>query len=162
LLHSGGAPLICGFSQRIQRPEFLRRTKHSGVGHEDIGYSYVVIRRGLRPDAAMTDIGRVGAIGKRVLEKEKAAAVPMKELQIHAEGLTAIPAPEVESFGPTTDIVYPGNALGHSELEAVFRKEAYQWPRLVFPPIKSSGHIILDSCTAEGLLVALVSTYFSN
>lgn len=110
----------------------------------------------------MTDIGRVGAIGKRVLEKEQAAAVPMKELQIHAEGSTAIPTADVEILAPITDIVYPGNTLGHSELEAVFRKEAYQWPRLVFPPLKRSGHIILDSCTAEGLLVALVSTYLSN
>ncbi len=65
LLRSGGAPITCGFSQRLQRPAFVRRTKHSAVGHEDIGYSYVIIRRGLRPDAVMTDIGRIGAIGSK-------------------------------------------------------------------------------------------------
>jgi len=37
-------------------------------------------------------------------------------------------------------------------LQGILRQEAYQWPRLVFRPMKKSGHIILDSCTAEGLL----------
>ena len=29
--------------------------------------------------------------------------------------------------------------------------DAYGWPRLVFPPLKRSGHIILDGCTKEGM-----------
>jgi hypothetical protein len=38
-----------------------------------------------------------------------------------------------------------------SELQAQLRGEAYRWPRLVFPPLKKSGHVILDACTAEGM-----------
>ncbi|KAF9486377.1 Rsm22-domain-containing protein [Pholiota conissans] len=155
LLHSGGAPLVCGFSQRLQRPGFIRRTKHSGVGHEDIGYSYVVIQRGIRPHAPISGLGRVGAIGKRALEKEQAAAVPMKELQLHTEGSEIVSTPEIEILSSVTDLVYPGNNLDHSELHAVLRKEAYQWPRLVFPPLKRSGHIILDSCTSKGKIMRL-------
>jgi hypothetical protein len=37
-----------------------------------------------------------------------------------------------------------------SDLEEVLRSEAYGWPRLVFPPLKKSGHIIIDACTREG------------
>jgi ribosomal protein RSM22 (predicted rRNA methylase) len=147
LLRSGGTPLICGFSQRLQRPTFLRRTKHSGVGHEDIHYSYVVLRRGPRPDLVNTSVGRIGGIGRRVLEKAK-GDLPMKELEIHDEGKPnstipisqESPAVNPESF----------EMIG-SELQAQLRKEAYRWPRLVFPPLKKSGHIILDACTADGM-----------
>lgn len=30
------------------------------------------------------------------------------------------------------------------------RLDAYNWPRMVFPPLKKSGHVIIDGCTAEG------------
>lgn len=37
-----------------------------------------------------------------------------------------------------------------ASIEGSLRKHAYHWPRLVFPPLKRSGHIILDSCTPSG------------
>jgi len=37
------------------------------------------------------------------------------------------------------------------DIEDSLRKHAYHWPRLVFPPLKRSGHIILDSCTSSGI-----------
>ena len=40
---------ICGFTARYHTPGFLRRTKHSDRGEENVGYSYVVVRRGVRP-----------------------------------------------------------------------------------------------------------------
>ncbi|KAG2184542.1 hypothetical protein INT43_000451, partial [Umbelopsis isabellina] len=39
----------CHFSQRVERPKFLMKTKHSKVNIEDAKYSYVVLRRGPRP-----------------------------------------------------------------------------------------------------------------
>ena len=101
----------------------------------------------------MTAIGRIGAIGKQVLRKEHDAAIPMKELKIHVEDSTSVPvaSPDIEILKPKTTIAYAGDNLEHSELQEILRKEAYSWPRLVFPPLKKSGHIVLDSCTAEGL-----------
>lgn len=40
---------VCGFTARYHTPTFLRRTKHSDRGEENVGYSYVVVRRGQRP-----------------------------------------------------------------------------------------------------------------
>ncbi|SPO21405.1 uncharacterized protein UTRI_00882 [Ustilago trichophora] len=40
---------ICAFTARYHTPTFLRRTKHSDKGEENVGYSYVVVRRGTRP-----------------------------------------------------------------------------------------------------------------
>ncbi|KAL9934135.1 hypothetical protein V8E36_007217 [Tilletia maclaganii] len=40
---------VCSFSQRVQVPTYLRKTKHSKRGEEDVRYCYVVVRRGRRP-----------------------------------------------------------------------------------------------------------------
>lgn len=47
-----------------------------------------------------------------------------------------------------------------SNLEEALRSEAYGWPRLVFPPLKKSGHIIIDACTREGSCPAPIPTVF--
>ncbi|KLO20780.1 Rsm22-domain-containing protein [Schizopora paradoxa] len=110
LLNACHERLVCSFSQRLQRPAFIRKTKNVRAGHEDVGYSYVVIRRGRRPEVA-TDI-----------EDDK---VTSSDTEIGA------------SF------------------DEQIRNEAFSWPRLVFPPIKNSGHVILDSCTPEGKIMRL-------
>jgi len=35
-------------------------------------------------------------------------------------------------------------------LEEEIRAGSYYWPRIIYPPLKRSGHIILDTCTKEG------------
>lgn len=109
-------------------------------------YSYVVLRRGSRPDSVNTSVGRTGGIGKRVIEKAK-KELPLKELEIHEEGFNSMISISQELPAPTSSDV----ELTDSELQSQLRREAYQWPRLVFPPLKKSGHIILDACTAEGV-----------
>jgi ribosomal protein RSM22 (predicted rRNA methylase) len=174
LLHAGSQRLVCGFSQRLQRPTFVRKTKHSGVGHEDVGYSYVVIRRGPRPDTLPVDapiIGRLGAVGKREVEKEmlkaeEAARPPMHELvesrsdDAHHDPMLyrrAQHAPVESSTEPST---MRKDAL---EVQETLRQEAYTWPRLVFPPLKRSGHVIIDVChpnSESGPLVSVFRTKF--
>jgi ribosomal protein RSM22 (predicted rRNA methylase) len=122
------------------------------VGHEDIEYSYIVIRRGPRPSPATTSYGRTGDIGKRALDQEALSQVPVKELQLHHEyevtpAAAGVPAPATVK---TVGIEEPLEPRSPTDLEAALRLEAYSWPRLVFPPLKKSGHIILDGCTAEG------------
>ncbi|GBE77480.1 Rsm22-cox11 tandem protein 2, mitochondrial [Sparassis crispa] len=164
LYHPGSSKLVCGFSQRLQRPDFVRKTKHSGVGHEDSGYSYVVIRRGSRPAAATTKVGRIGDVGKRA----SAASVsqrPMQELLAHGEHADAVlPYPDAEdtSTSPSQAAKVEDTSSQMSEvslnaevMQAALRLEAFSWPRLVFPPIKKSGHIILDACTAEAKLMRM-------
>lgn len=158
LFHPIASKLVCGFTQRLQRPEFVRKTKHAKLGHEDIGYSYVVIRRGARPPRADTKSGRVGEIGKREYVKI-AQQTPMVELTVDGEhsetgaavGVAAGPSMTAEN---ATDVATA--ATVDESLEAVLRTEAYHWPRLVFPPLKRSGHIILDGCTAEGKIMRMI------
>lgn len=163
LYYPGSSKLVCGFSQRLQRPAFVRKTKHSGVGHEDTGYSYVVIRRGKRPTPMATGVGRVGVVGKRELDKIALEQVPIPELfaddgsMVDSIDSTSSDASHgfdaaVASSGDVADASTASieKAQDHLDVETALRLEAYTWPRLVFPPLKRNGHVILDGCTAEG------------
>ncbi|KAI0334478.1 hypothetical protein GY45DRAFT_1318524 [Cubamyces sp. BRFM 1775] len=155
LYRSGPSKLVCSFSQRLQRPEFVRKTKHSGIGHEDIEYSYVVIRRGPRPSPAATKMGRVGEVGRREMLKRAEEMTPMTQLTLdreHHEPAESVTANDVPTALRPDD---GETALTTSEINAALRHEAYSWPRLVFPPLKRSGHIILDGCTAEGQIMRM-------
>ncbi|KAG8902132.1 37S ribosomal protein S22 [Tulasnella sp. 403] len=39
---------------------------------------------------------------------------------------------------------------GSAEDLDALKRESYSWPRVVYPPLKRSGHVILDSCTSDG------------
>ncbi|KAG0169562.1 37S ribosomal protein S22 [Apophysomyces sp. BC1034] len=83
--------LWCHFSQRVQRPSFLMKTKHSKLNLEDSKYSYVVLRRGRRPE-------------------------------------------ETDSI----------------------QNQAYSWPRLVSPPLKNKGHVVMDVCAQSGEIQRMI------
>ncbi|KAI0778648.1 mitochondrial small ribosomal subunit Rsm22-domain-containing protein [Trametes elegans] len=150
LYHPGSGELVCSFSQRLQRPDFVRKTKHSGDGHENMDYSYVVVRRGPRPSPATTKVGRVGDVGKRELAKQAEESIPLTQLLVDGVHPEA-PAAQRDALQTVPD----ETAVSSSDLDAALRHEAYSWPRLVFPPLKRSGHIILDGCTAEGQIMRM-------
>ncbi|EIW87110.1 hypothetical protein CONPUDRAFT_116167 [Coniophora puteana RWD-64-598 SS2] len=178
--HDGACPLlpssktgklVCGFEQRLQRPSFTRLTKHAKAGHEDIGYSYVVVRRGPRPSlaapttstkvATSSGVGRVGAVGREVLQQQREKTV--QELSMFDEDVVADPASteaETNSSAETSESTNAVagdsiNGLKGKDLETALRYEALSWPRLVFPPLKKSGHILLDACTPEAKIMRL-------
>lgn len=147
---SGSNKVVCNFSQRLQRPEFLRKTKHTGVGHEDVGYSYVVIRRGPRPPRSETQHGRIGEVGRREQAKEVLSQAPVTELVIDGEHLAEHRIEDEAEIQSIALELSQEARMPSEELEAALRAEAYSWPRLVFPPLKKAGHIILDGCTEDG------------
>jgi len=100
-------------------------------------------------------IGRIGAVGKEELEKQARKRVPIKELMLHGDheqlhafeelAVAAAEQPPLTASTPVTE----------AEEQEHLRLEAFRWPRLVFPPMKRSGHVILDSCTAEGKVMRI-------
>ncbi|KAG6883795.1 hypothetical protein C0993_003698 [Termitomyces sp. T159_Od127] len=154
LHHPGSTRLVCGFSQRIQRPSFVRKTKHSGVGHEDIDYSYVVIRRGQRPVPSISNVGRIGEVGRRASEKEALSAATIKELKLDSEHELSADETHVAATNQLNTET-ENTHLTPEELEEALRLESYSWPRLVFTPLKKSGHIILDSCSPEAKILRM-------
>ena len=62
---SSASSVCCAFLQRLQGPSFVRKTKHTGKGKEDVGYTYVVVRHGERPVRDVhhvTQAQQVGAV----------------------------------------------------------------------------------------------------
>src|ERR1700731_5128134 len=90
--------------QRLQRPPFVRLTKHSSVGHEDITYSYVAVRRGPRPIPTMTKVGRVA---KALLDEELASRTQtqVRVLKLHADHVEGQPGLEPSHMQGTTDTI---------------------------------------------------------
>lgn len=86
--HDGACPMFlhghqpnrrqwCHFSQRLQRPDFLQRTKHSKSNSEDVTYSYILIRKGLsRPllpesyGAGMQQANVLGQTAREEIERQ--------------------------------------------------------------------------------------------
>ena len=50
----------------------------------------------------------------------------------------------------STEPPEPVDPLESSRIQDTLRKEAYQWPRLVYPPLKRSGHVVMDTCHPSG------------
>jgi hypothetical protein len=134
----------------MERPAFVRRTKHSGVGHEDIRYSYVVVRRGPRPAPPDIKVGRLGEVGRRQLQLEEAKR-PLVELQLDVGNSQVLPTPTVASTIADKTIELHGSSP--ADMQKLIKAEAFHWPRLISPPLKKSGHIIMDVCSPSGSFV---------
>ena len=147
--------MVCGFTQRLQLPSFVRLTQHSKDGHGDIKYSYLVIKRGIRPKPVQVAIGRIGKVGRRALEKERRlekALRELKELNESGDASALTVSSECSSLdndthsGNFSDKDYDTNQVEH------LRQESYYWPRLILPPLKRGGHVIIDGCMPEGFI----------
>lgn len=111
----------------VRSPPFLRHTKHTTRGEDDAKFSYVVIRRGTRPSSGLLQ------------------AQPHADFTIAEESLEALlkQAVQDESSELAIETVEPEPATPEGVELA--------WPRLVAPPLKRSGHVILEVCTASGM-----------
>ncbi|GAA5904730.1 hypothetical protein JCM6882_008359 [Rhodosporidiobolus microsporus] len=124
--HDGACPLhrstkaFCHFSQRVQNPAFLRHTKHTTRGQDDAKFSYVVIRRGQRPASA-------------TVAPEADAFEPVEEPEAAKAESVVVHDPSVVAPEPPVDVA-----------------EELARPRLIGPPMKRSGHVILEVCAASG------------
>ena len=131
----------------MERPSFVRLTKHSGVGHEDIGYSYVVIRRGPRPKIPDVKVGRLGEVGRRQIQNE-AKRQPV-ELELDDGGSLA-PTQHADASVQPEEITAP-STHSPADVDSLLKAESFHWPRLVFPPLKKSGHVVMDVCAPSGM-----------
>lgn len=152
--HDGVCPRIdmlepCAFSQRVQRPAFTRKTKHAKRGEEDVTYSYLIVSRGKRPSGPHgleAGTGRMGAVGKEAMARALAklsGRTEMREVEGGDGELEVVELPLPEGVTPIVEDADP------EATRAALAAEAYSWPRLVAPPMKRSGHVVMDACTVN-------------
>lgn len=163
--HDGPCPLatttkdICRFSQRIQSPRFMRKTKHSSSGEAGLHYSYVVIRRGARPMSATQEAGRKGGVAKDAEDRERRKLTERSVGKI----VPVVGGPEGSYEVIRQSDELPAAASSSSspsfeeskDVSESLRQEAYRWPRLVYPPLKRSGHVVMDTCHPSSAIVRL-------
>jgi hypothetical protein len=119
-----------------------------------------VIRRGKRPtsDVAAVPVGRLGGVGKEAIQQAKDKLEGKGGVLIPLEGsedtFHVMTDPthqnEIELLEEVEEANEREKEMSDEEMERVLRKEAYGWPRLVYPPIKRSGHVVMDTCHSSG------------
>lgn len=144
-----GTREACSFIQKVQRPPFLRRTKHAKRGEENMTYSYLIISRGERPKSTST-VGRFGQVAAELEAKLKAKATKRPEL-VPVEGGER-GAFEVVNTAAMDYEVPAAESLDDPEVVKSLREQAYSWPRLIAQPMKRSGHVVMDVCGPSGHL----------
>jgi ribosomal protein RSM22 (predicted rRNA methylase) len=119
------------------------KTKHSTVGQEDTKFSYVVVRRGPRPvtEASTSQLAHL-------------KTGPLTPSNDGPDYLQEAKDDDGNSFGPPAvyEVVEDeATSLAQPAAERVaLEVDALSWPRLVAPPMKRSGHVILDACAKSG------------
>jgi len=104
-------------------------------------------------------VGRIGEVGRLELENLK-SKVDLIELQLHGDheqesthlnddfaSAKYDPTPSCDNGVEDSDAAQEDNK---DRLSQSLRQEAFHWPRLIFPPLKRSGHVVLDCCAPEG------------
>jgi hypothetical protein len=128
----------------------MRKTKHSKKGHEDASYSFVIIRRGRRPEKPSQELGRERRPMEMIGEERREVWVDRPGSEGGGEMVLEASLLDQSSTLTENTALEEANDLTDEQLTEHLRKEAYYWPKLIAPPLKRSKHIILDACTTEG------------
>ena len=175
-----GLPTWCHFSQRVKRSEMHRQMLPRGKGaqHQDERFSYVVLRKLSRARAREENTKRAERIvqGEWLMDEEEEEED--EEAGMDAEEIVERRAIEKNMrFSRDVDDVigtmesednlgedvedlkdadeeeeYKEYEYANPLADAVALASAHQWGRMVRPPIKRSGHVIVDLCSADGKL----------
>lgn len=103
----------------------------------------------------LQEIGRLGAIAKEEIAAfERKTSVDAQQLIVPVMGgkegdyeMVTMPDASEDSEVART---WADDDLSHTEIQDALRSQAYQWPRLVYPPLKRSGHVVMDTCHPSG------------
>ncbi|KAF8942035.1 37S ribosomal protein S22 [Haplosporangium gracile] len=133
----------CHFSQKVQRPDFLRKTKHSKDNYEDAKYTYVVLRKGPRPvltlasaSPAVTSEATASSLGSSLPED----TTTLKDSSMKKKRAKKTPPPPPVTYDNPEDM----------------QAASYDWSRIVVPPLKKDGHVVIDTCAANGYLERII------
>ncbi|KAF4548602.1 Mitochondrial small ribosomal subunit Rsm22-like protein [Elsinoe fawcettii] len=129
---SAGRKDYCHFEQRYTRPPYLQKLlRAKDKNHEDVQFSYLSIMR-----------------GRDLRDRDEEAVVQGDLATSRAfEGYEHMQPQEVveAEFDPTAPALDESPAVRTAP-------HGLMLPRAVFPPLKRTGHVILDLCTPSGTL----------
>ncbi|GAM87102.1 hypothetical protein ANO11243_051230 [Dothideomycetidae sp. 11243] len=133
---SPGRKDYCHFEQRYVRPSYLQKLVNArDKNHEDVKFSYLSVMRGhdLRQD-----------VDEPIIQGDLATERAFEGYE-HAKT-----KPSSKDFDPTAPAVEDIDFSASSPSYA--GPHGLTLPRMIMPPLKRTGHIILDLCTPSGTL----------
>ncbi|KAF9958760.1 37S ribosomal protein S22 [Mortierella alpina] len=130
----------CHFSQKVQRPDFLRKTKHSKENFEDAKYTYVILRKGARP------VFTPPAMAKAVEQRQEPV-----ESNISTTAGDSDDSTQKKRFKKQP----PPPPVTYENAEDMFAA-SHAWSRIVVPPLKKDGHVVIDTCGTSGFLERII------
>ncbi|KAF8940800.1 37S ribosomal protein S22 [Dissophora ornata] len=134
----------CHFSQKVQRPDFLRKTKHSKENFEDSKYTYVVLRKGARPvftpPPPLTQPSSADNMQTQLQQTLESKA--------ESEDSSSKKKKKYQKLPPPPPVTY-------DNVEDIFAA-SHDWSRIVVPPLKKDGHVVIDTCAANGYLERII------
>lgn len=98
----------------------------------------------------------MGGVGKEAMEKEAVKMEGKSELR-EVEG-GEFEMVSLAKNPSTPDHITATGDEAKVEEQSMMRNEAYGWPRVVAPPMKRAGHVILDTCFPDGQSRLLTSS----
>ncbi|KAG0206529.1 37S ribosomal protein S22 [Mortierella sp. GBA30] len=132
----------CHFSQKVQRPDFLRKTKHSKENYEDAKYTYVILRKGARP----LFVASSPVISEKPQEQLQLTDLTAKGISDNDSSI--VQKKKFKKLPPPPPVTY-------EKSEDMFAA-SHAWSRIVVPPIKKDGHVVIDTCGTSGFLERIV------
>ncbi|KAF9138922.1 37S ribosomal protein S22 [Linnemannia schmuckeri] len=133
----------CHFSQKVQRPDFLRKTKHSKDNYEDAKYTYVVLRKGPRP--VFTQASASPAVTLEATTSAPGSSLPEDTIILSDPSMKKKKAKKPPPPSPVT----------YDNPEDM-QTASYDWSRIVVPPLKKDGHVVIDTCAVNGYLERII------
>jgi len=132
----------CHFQQRYIRPPYLQRLLGGkDRNHEDVNFSYVAVQKGVSFD--IDNEGRKMKRGDPATDRAF-EGYEIGDAELATNGSASTPTPTATSTDVVTADTSPSQITNYPN--------SLSLPRLVFPPLKKPGHIILDVCTPSGTL----------
>lgn len=132
---------ICHFEQRYIRPPFLQRLVGArDKNFEDIKFSYLSVMRGRDLRTEIPELVQGDQATSRAFAGYEHAAVETGELSPSMD--------DTAPFDPTA----PALTDIEPSLTSSSIPHSLNLPRVVMPPLKRTGHVILDLCTPSGRL----------
>ena len=122
---SQGRKDFCHFSQRFTRPQYLQRIVGAReTNHEDIRFSYVAVQRG-KDERQRLGFSQGPEETRSAFAGYEEAPLPPGSEDIDVSS----------TWSPASDTPNP-----------------LTFPRLILPPMKRKGHVVLDLCTPAGAI----------
>ncbi|KAF9988032.1 37S ribosomal protein S22 [Modicella reniformis] len=147
----------CHFSQKVQRPDFLRKTKHSKGNYEDSKYTYVILRKGSRPlfnpplSVSASPLSTSTSTSTPTPISVNPSSVIQPQLSDDTQESTESSSPKRKKYKKPP----PPPPVSYDNPEDMFAA-SYSWSRIVVPPLKKDGHVVIDTCAAYGYLERII------